>query len=312
MRASRFFLIGLGVLAAALATEAALRFGVGLGDPPLARLDHKTEYELVPAARYRRWGNTIAINEFGLRTRNHAAEPTGAERRLLLIGDSVVYGTHFLDQNATIAAVLERRLAGSPRLVGCTLLALPMAASSWGPENQAAFLAREGTFGAQAAAIVLSAHDLYDVPEFDTDILPYRLTESWTAIGDALRFGLERLRQPQASHPPLPLETRAARSLAALDRMLAQLDAAGIWPVLVYHPTVPERAADVETHESARFRKWAETRGLRYLDLGSAIVVQEGYRDAIHPDATGAALIADALAAALANELRGCSGTDSD
>lgn len=296
------------MLALAIALEATLRFGVGLGDPPLARLDPMTEYELVPAARYRRWGNTIAVNAFGMRTRDHAAEPAWAERRLLLIGDSVVYGTHFLDQDETIATVLEDRLAGLPRLAGCTVLALPMAVSSWGPENQAAFLAREGTFGAQAAAIVLSAHDLYDVPQSGTAILPYRLTGSRTAIGDALKIGLERLWRPQPSDQPLPREEMAARSLAALDRMLAQLDTAGIRPVLVYHPTQPERIGNAVTLEPARFRDWAEVRGLRFLDLGSAIAAPEGYRDAIHPDPIGAALIADALADALGDDLRDCHG----
>lgn len=286
--------------------EAVLRFGVGLGDPPLARLDPDTEYELVPSAQYRRWGNTVTVNQFGMRTRDHPATPAEAERRVLLIGDSVIYGTHFLDQDETIAAVLEARLAGVIRLGGCRFLALPMAVSSWGPENAAAFLAREGTFGAVAAAVVVSAHDLYDVPRSASDILPYRLTGSHSAISDAVEIIRERLWRPQPEGTPVPPEASAARSLLALDAMLAQLQAAGIRPILVYHPTTAERAGEAASPERARFRAWADAQGLRFLDLGTAIVLPDGYRDTIHPDATGAARIAGALADTLADEIPAC------
>lgn len=308
----RLWVVSIFLVALTVATEVTLRFVVGLGDPPLARLDPVTEYELVPAASYRRWGNIITVNSAGMRTREHSALPDGAERRLLLIGDSVIYGTHFLDQRETIAAVLEDRLAELTRLNGCKILALPMAVSSWGPENQAAFLAREGTFGAEAAAIVLSAHDLYDIPQPGPDILPYRLIGSRTAIGDAVEIALERLWQPQSTGNPLPLEARAARSLKALDDMLAQLDAAGIQPVLVYHPTRPERIEEVVTTERDRFRDWTETRGVRFLDLRTEIAAKGGYRDSIHPDSTGAASIAGVLANALAGDLRDCSVQGAD
>ena len=290
-----------------LAAEMALRFGLGLGDPPLARLDPATEYELLPSAEYRRWGNTITVNAFGIRTRNHTALPEEDERRILLIGDSVVYGTNFLDQSETIAAVLENELATSANLADCRFLVLPMAASSWGPENQAAFLAREGTFGAQAAAVVLSAHDLYDVIDSRPDILPYRLTGSRTAIGDAVEIVLERLWRPQPPDNPLPPEDRATRSLFALDAMLAQLDATGIRPIIVYHPTTPERASQVQAPENERFRDWAATHKLPFLDLGVAIAEPDGYRDEIHPDATGAARIAAALNDTLTADLQDCS-----
>jgi hypothetical protein len=313
MRKIRLVFASLAVLT--LATEIALRFGVGLGDPPLARLDPATEYELVPGARYRRWGNTITVNAAGMRTRDHSAFPRETERRVLLIGDSVIYGNHFLDQSETIAAALEQKLAGVANLAGCTFLALPMAVSSWGPENQAAFLARERTFGSEAAAIVLSAHDLYDVPEHRPDLLPYRLTGSRTAIGDALEIVWERLWPPQPPHNRLPLEARARRSLVALDAMRTQLIAAGIQPVIVYHPTQPERTGKVAKTERDRFRDWAETRGLQFVDLGAEITAQGGYRDAIHPDPAGADRIASVLADKLGAGLRGCTAqasTDTD
>lgn len=287
--------------------EATLRWGVGLGDPPLARLDAATEYELVPSGEYRRWGARIAINAHGMRAPDHAPLPDEAERRVLLIGDSVVYGNHFLDQSETIAARLTEDLAADPRLAGCTVLALPMAVSSWGPVNQAAFLRREGSFGAVAAAMVVSAHDLYDLPRPGADILPYRLTRPWTALGDAAQGLLERERRKTAAPDPRPTEVRARISLNALGDMAAQLRAAKIEPVLVYHPTTSERAGEPR-REKAAFFDWARTRGIKTLDLGAEIAEASGYRDAIHPDADGAARIAQVLARAIARDLPPCEG----
>jgi hypothetical protein len=119
--------IALGAAAAALLAEAVLRWGVGLGDPPLARFDAQTEYELVPGRVYHRWGNRIAIDARGMRGPERADAPPPGTVRALLIGDSVVYGTHLLDQNEIIAARLAPLLEGNPRLAGCRAEALSMA-----------------------------------------------------------------------------------------------------------------------------------------------------------------------------------------
>jgi len=288
------------------AAEAGLRWGVGLGDPPLAVLDAAVEYRLVPDASYSRWGNRIDINRHGLRGPriNDAAAPK--TRRVLLIGDSIVYGTNFLDQAETISARLTARLADDPRLAGCAPQAIAMGVSSWGPVNQAAFLARLGPFDADTAAILVSAHDLYDVPRDDgADILPYRLHPSHTAIGDAATIAAERLLRRETP-PPAGFFARAeAETLAALDAMAAYLAEAGVPVTLVYHPTVTERAG-APSPQKARFEDWAAGAGLPVLDLASALPAPGGYRDDIHPDADGADRIAGALAEVLTLDLAPC------
>ena len=52
--------------------------------------------------------------------------------RVLLIGDSVVYGNHFLDQADTISARLTTLLRADAVLANCQPLVMAMAASSWG------------------------------------------------------------------------------------------------------------------------------------------------------------------------------------
>ena len=143
MRGGRWWL-GLGALALLVLAELGLRFGVGLGNPPLVTRDPNVEYRLVPSASYSRFGNRVEINSHGMRGPEHPAVAETSERRVLLIGDSVIYGNHFLDQSETIALQMIDRLRATPRLSGCTLRVMPAAASSWGPVNQAAYLADLG------------------------------------------------------------------------------------------------------------------------------------------------------------------------
>ncbi|MDU9005322.1 hypothetical protein [Sedimentitalea todarodis] len=300
----KYAAIGIAVLL--IATECVLRWGAGLGDPPLARLDPSTEYELVPSATYRRWGNTIAINANGMRAPEHPALPANQDRHLLLIGDSVIYGGHFLDQSETISARLGELLGDDPRLAGCTLRVLPMAVSSWGLVNQAAFLKKHGPFGASAAGIVVSAHDLYDVPGATSDILPYRTEPSWTAIGDALQAVTERyLRSSHATADSQSPAVRAQLSLAALDQIADTLMDQNVRPILIYHPTTMERSGTIRAAQS-RFLEWSEARGIPFLDLGMVQMAENDYRDAIHPTATGAQRIAQTIAPVIGKSLPRC------
>ncbi|MBL3705537.1 hypothetical protein GI582_22810 [Sulfitobacter sp. BDSS02] len=289
-------------------TELMLRWGLGLGDPPLAKLDPLTEYELIGPAEYRRWHNRISINTHGMRAPDHAPLPGPEERRILLIGDSVVYGGHFLDQSETISSQMEALLAGSPWVVGCEVLVLPMAVSSWGPVNQAAFLKREGTFGALVAGMLVSGHDLYDLPQAQPNILPYRTNPPFGALGDAVEAVAERFIVP-LQLPPLQWRTRqeiAAASLAALTRSLDQLRGEGASVILIYHPTVQERrGAAYEARDV--FANWASERNVPFLDLRQEISDVSGYRDTIHPDAAGAVRIAEVLANRMGPMLDTCS-----
>jgi len=300
MRAGRLATGAVAVIAAVALLEAGLRFGVGLGTPPLARLDPVTEYEHVGPAVYHRWGNRIEINAQGLRMPPMRDMPDADERRVLLVGDSVIYGNHFLDQSETIAARMTAALRDDPRFADCSPIVLPVAASSWGPVNQAGFLARDGTFGAVAAGIVVSGHDLYDVPLDGARMLPYRTGAPMGAIGDAVEIVLERAFPTRITAARPPREVRVRQTRDALDRMTDQLRRHGIAPVLFYHPTVPERG-EAPTAEAVAFRDWAAARSVTFVDLGSVSALgADTYRDTIHPNAAGTAVLAQALVAHLA------------
>ena len=284
----RWFLAVVALLAIFAAIEVSLRL-VGLGNPPIAMRDDELEYRLIPDKKYNRWGNRILINSHGFRANDHSKEISGAEVRLLLLGDSVVYGNHFLDQDETIALRLSAMLS-SP---SCHVRVIPMAVSSWGPINQAAALSRHGTFKATEVAIVLSAHDLVDTPTApDGSLVPYRLSPPIGAIGDLVEAIVERRFPPEPTTAAVPYETRARASLAALDAIKDRIETEGAGLLFVYNATTPERISGT-LDEGLRLFDWAERHDLETLDLGA--VPDVTYRDTIHPDAGGAARIARTL-----------------
>lgn len=293
--------LGILFLGILVCLELVLRWGVGLGNPPLAVLDSETEYELVRSVSYRRWGNLIEINAQGMRARDVPPALKPQERRLLLIGDSVIYGGHFLTQSETIAAQMESHLTQQS---DCQITVLPLAVSSWGPVNQAAFLSRDGTHGATGAAILVSAHDLYDVPQAGRNILPYRTTKPISALHDAITIIWERAFPPEQVER-LSRAERRQKSLQALSKMHEQLRRSGIALTMIYHPTVGERDAGSSSARSG-FQKWADEVGARFVDLGEWSIDLAGYRDNIHPNSKGAQRLAEILAVELEEVFHPC------
>ncbi len=167
-----------------------------------------------------------------------------------------------------------------------------MAVSSWGPVNQSAALARHGNFGATEIAVVLSGHDLLDVPLENGPLIPYRLTKPVGAIGDAIESVAERIFRGEDTSASLPFEQRKAVSLLALDKIVYQAEEFNSSLLFVYNATTDERKSGTSDYGRLLFR-WAERHGIKTVDLGA--VPDISYRDHIHPDANGAARIAQAL-----------------
>jgi predicted small lipoprotein YifL len=287
------------------AAELLLRFGVGFGEPPLAEIDPEIEYMLAADKTYRRFGNLISINAHRMRAPEFPARKSTDEWRIMLIGDSVVYGGHHISQDETIAARLAESLRR--KYAGCAILVGAIAASSWGPVNELAFIRRYGLFDADDAVIIASSHDLYDVPTFRNDLIPYRLRPPFGALDDAAEATLQRLRA--RFFPPrteaAPADVRKAQSLAALADLFDEIAASGAKGIFYFHPTTGEvRSPDRAGRSIEAFFEIAGKKGV------STINPIQAYRragdagrpvnaDGIHPDPEGAALIAGIIASAL-------------
>ena len=147
------------VASSAASLEFIARFVIGLGTPPLSRADTKLEYFFAPNQELRRFHNRISINRYGMRSPDfEPLLPTG-QRRVLVLGDSVLFGGSTLDQ-AQIATTLLATKLGPGVVVG------NVSAGSWGPGNWLGWIQRYGLLGATDVILLTSSHDLFDHPTF--------------------------------------------------------------------------------------------------------------------------------------------------
>ncbi|MGD1849279.1 MAG: hypothetical protein ACFCBU_01285 [Cyanophyceae cyanobacterium] len=164
--------VGVGV---AIAVELGLRWILGLGTPPLYVKDEKTGYRLKPGQNIRRFGNRIGVNRFSMR--GGAIADSGTTLRVLVLGDSIVNGGWWTDQDDTLTARLRLKLRQGlpPRVFSKFALSqggqeaeqvsplevLNVSANSWGPRNELGYLEQFGVFESQALVLVINTDDFF-------------------------------------------------------------------------------------------------------------------------------------------------------
>jgi len=144
--------------------EAASRFILGLGDPPLSIEDSEIEYLFAPNQDCRRFGNRIVYNNYSLRNiENLNTNEVFQGTRVLMMGDSVLNGGAMTDHEKLATSLAQKSLqekrTESIQILHCS-------AGSWGPGNYAAYVKRYTDFNANSIGFVLSSHDVWDVPDF--------------------------------------------------------------------------------------------------------------------------------------------------
>lgn len=138
------------LLLAFVVGELVLRYVFGFCDALLYRESDKYEYIAQPNQDRHRFGAYIHYNSFSQRN----GEPDSTKLRVLGLGDSVLFGGTWMDQDS-LASTLFSDETGTQML--------NISSGSWGPDNCAAYLKEKGTFGASAMILVCSSHDAYDV-----------------------------------------------------------------------------------------------------------------------------------------------------
>ncbi|MFO0787497.1 MAG: hypothetical protein U0573_14255 [Phycisphaerales bacterium] len=226
------------------AGELLARKVAGLGDPPLYIADPKIEYLNKPG-HYDRFHHTIHINQWSQRSPDapeKKADPN--ELRVLVIGDSVVYGGARIDDRDTATALLTQSLASEEKR---PVFVANISAGSWGPPNQLEYLKRFGTFDADAAIVVWSSHDAWDVPEFSGLGIELPQQKPASALWELIRrYGIPKLFPPPAESPP-HTQKQVDEGLAAAKELLEILHARGIPTAVVIHRTQDEfKGKDLE------------------------------------------------------------------
>lgn len=130
--------------------ELSLRFKWGFCDALL--YDHSDEYEYIaqPNQDRYRFGAHIHYNSYSQRS----AEPDSTKKIILGLGDSVLFGGTWMDQDSLASTIFSKET---------DMQMLNISAGSWGPDNCVAYLKEKGTFNAKAMVLVCSSHDAYDV-----------------------------------------------------------------------------------------------------------------------------------------------------
>jgi lysophospholipase L1-like esterase len=155
-------LVGIALVGLFLLLEAGLRFFLGFGHPLLYVGDPQIGYLLAPNQTTRRFGNRIEINQYSMRSRAISATRPPNTRRILIIGDSIVNGGWWTDQQNIISELLQRDLQTHlPSASASAVEVLNASANSWGPRNELAYLQRFGCFEAQVIILVINTDDLF-------------------------------------------------------------------------------------------------------------------------------------------------------
>lgn len=141
------------VIVLVILSECFCRFVLGMCDAPLYQEDPDYEYILQPNQDRFRFFCHLRTNSYCQRSE----EPDSTRKRVLGLGDSVIYGGTWMDQDSLATTLFSKETGIQMLNISC---------GSWGPDNCAAYLKKHGTFGASAMFLVCSSHDAYDVMTF--------------------------------------------------------------------------------------------------------------------------------------------------
>lgn len=288
-----------GLLVLAVVAELLAR-RLGLGNPPLWQADPEIEYLPRPSQQCRRFGNRVNYNAWSMRSGDFPKEKEDPnELRVLVVGDSVVNGGAEVDQSDLATSIVQRRLRDAmrrPVVVG------NIAAGSWGPPNELAYLKRFGLFDADLLVIVVNSADYNDAPTFAPLTKARPQSKPRFALQELLdKYGRRFLRAWKRDllgrRDADPADV--ARCLGALAEMIRLGRERGAEVIVAQHLKRSEIQGDLEPgyHEIART---VREEGLEPLDLGPAFAgaLADGadpYHGDIHPTTRGQHVLALAL-----------------
>ena len=144
--------------------EIIARYIIGLGDPPLYVSHPTIEYEMAPSQKVKRFHRNIFINSLGMRSDELTNHKNKNSKRVLVYGDSIIWGGSFIDQKNIATEVLKRNLNKKEN----NFEVANISAGSWGPGNWLAHLKERGTYNSDQILIVISSDDWKDNPHFNS------------------------------------------------------------------------------------------------------------------------------------------------
>ncbi len=183
----------------AAGAELFLRMALGFAHPLLYQPDGACGYTVKADQNIVRLRCGNAINHAGMRSPEFSEKRAAGTLRVLLIGDSVTYGTTYVPQGQIFASLLASSL---PAVVHEPVEVLNEAVGGWAPGNETKFLTSRGTFDANIVLIVWNTDDLAQPFADFPGGIQFPTQNPWTAIGEVWT----RYAEPRLFHIPPPVD----------------------------------------------------------------------------------------------------------
>ena len=301
-RALKWFTITYALL---VALELSLRFGLGLGNPVLYQYDSACGYLPAPNQHVRRFFRENDINSFGMRSPDITAHKSPGTLRILFLGDSVTYGTTYVDQSQIFTSLLARDL---PQQLHRPVEVLNASAGAWGPANEAGYLESRGTFDADVVVFVLNTGDVVQPMNRATLLLangyperrpPFALYELWARYLRPRILRSESAVDAGSQAATVDVAQQTPPVLAVLDQARRFARERGAEFRIVY---TPAHGGEWESPQNARgfemLRDWAARERVPLLDLSADLAsrpMADVYQDSIHLKPAGNQIVADSV-----------------
>jgi hypothetical protein len=296
----RFGIALLSIAALVTAFEMTLRFALGFGHPLLYRADPKTGYFPVANQQLRRFGANIHTNEFGMRSESLTDTGTEPALRLLFIGDSVTFGTTYVDQSKIFTELIKNQLALGTR---GHVQVLNASANGWAPDNEYQFLVSRGTLNANVVIFVLNTNDLdqqpavlSQSPQFPTSAPHSAIQELWTRYVQPRITHSASINDPGATAESIPDSVQNDHVLLLLEAAKKYSESHGARFVLIFSPTdssVEKTGPWMTTIQ--KFFDWSIRQNVKLIDMSpiySKYPKSTVYFDDIHLRPFGDQLVA--------------------
>ncbi len=302
-RAGRFVCGAMiGLVLVTCIVEAALRFGLGLGNPVLIAPDAACSYILKPDQDVRRFFARTYVNHYGMRSEDVPAVRRAGTLRLMFVGDSITYGTSRVDQQQLFTELVHREL---PAIVHRPVEVLNASAGGWAPDNELSYIRSRGIFQSDILLLVLNDGDLSQARNTIAavgDDLPQKRPA--TAIGELYtryikaEFGHLLGKGDAGDRIVANSEEVIRRNLEDLDSFQELVESQGARLLVVYIPfrrDIPE----LSNVSASILKSWCDAHRVGMFDLTSAeapYTVREITLDnGVHLNAKGHVVIANEL-----------------
>lgn len=303
---------GLGAML--LALEIGLRIILGFGSSVLFITDVHYGYFPKKNQHVRRFFVHIDTNRFGMRSAPISEFKERGEYRILFVGDSVAFGTSYVDQKY----IFSERIATYFRSVkGRHFTVLNASAPGWAPSNEFEYLKAKGLYAADMVVMVYNTNDLAQPfaayqgpPLFPVKNPSTAIGELWSRYLEPRIFCIPPVVDPgSTSDEGRPSSANEARVMGTIESTRQLVSSKGARMVIIFSPAV---SRDVRRNQAdwdsalANLKKWAGRENVTILDMTrpmSTHPMASLYFDGIHLRPAGDQLIADSFIGRFGAEL---------